>query len=152
MPTKIKASNAVTNAILDAAALYRVPAFRMQSRVLPVIGKGGRSRPMFFGSWTDDLGVLHHSGMADLLLQPRISISKIITESIPGLLPAVPNHDSHFKITVPLWVECKSGTGKLREDQIAFRDYVVKGGAFFLEAHDCADSVIDWFDAFGVTR
>lgn len=142
---KIKASNAIVSAIQDAAALYRVPCFRMQSGAMTVQGDGGRERPMFFGGWTDDLGVLHHSGMSDLLLMPRVSVSSVIA-------PYIPNHDTRLMITVPLWVECKAGTGKLRIEQRAFRDYVLKSGAFFLEAHDCADVVIDWFRKFKVER
>lgn len=144
MTVKIKPSNAVVIAIQEAAALYHVPCFRMQSGAM-LVGESGPKRPMFFGGWRDDLGVLHASGMADLLLQPRVSVSSVIA-------PYVPNHDTQLMITVPLWVECKARTGKLRESQIAFRDYVVKYGAFFLEAHDSADAIIEWFQRFKVTR
>ena len=135
MPTRVNASNAVVGAVCDAAALFNVPAFRMNTRTVEVVGVGGRSRPMFFGQWTDDLGVLHRKGMADLLLTPRIAI-----------------WTDNLKVTVPLWVECKSGSGELEPDQILFRDFVLRGGAYYLEAHDCADVVIQWFSEFGVVR
>lgn len=111
----------------------------------------GRKRPMYFGGWVDDLGITQHSGMADVLLTPRVSVSCVIAGCVPGLIPAT-RERSQVMVPVPLWVECKAGTGELRKAQKTFRDHVVKSGAFFLEAHDCADVVVQWFEQFGVTR
>lgn len=143
MPTKINASNAVVTAISQAAAIYGVPCFRMQSRTFEVAGAGGRKRPMFIGQWTDGYGTIHRCGMPDLLLQPRVNFWRIVTQGNPGL-------SSDLKVTVPLWVECKSGSGVLGLNQRAFRDYVVESGAYYLEAHDSADIVVRWFENFGV--
>ena len=113
--------------------MYRVPAIRMQSRVFTVVGKGGRERPMFTGTWTDDMGEVHHGGLSDVLLMPIIT------------------HNG-CKVTVPLWCECKSGAGTLSKDQRAFQRYVEDNGAFFLECRDSADALLAWFQAHGVVR
>ena len=113
--------------------MYRVPAIRMQSRVFTVPGSGGRERPMMIGTRTDDNGELHYGGLSDVLLMP------IITQN-------------GWKVTVPLWCECKSGVGKLNKDQKAFQMYVEDNGAFFLECRDSADALLAWFHAHGVVR
>jgi hypothetical protein len=133
---KISASNAVLQAIETACAIYGVRCYRMNSRAIQVIGAGGRERPMFFGQWRDQSGIQHKRGMADLLLTPRIRL-----QTSPPT-----------RVCVPLWVECKSGTGELRADQILFRDDVIDSGAFYIEAHDSADAVIQWFNEQGVSK
>jgi hypothetical protein len=138
---KISASNAVVSACEETCHIYRVPVFRMQSRAINVIGVGGRSRPMFMGAWRDGMGVEHKSGMADLLATPQVGYYKRRAEADEPMISAV-----------PLWIECKSGTGKLSDDQIAFREFVEDGGAYFLEIHDSADALLAWFKAFGVQR
>lgn len=139
MPKRVSASNAVGHAIEYTCAIYGVPCFRMQSRAFTVIGAGGRSRPMFMGEWKDENGTVRRKGMADYLLTPRIRIE-------------FPTVKFFFAPTVALWVECKSGTGELSADQILFRDYVLKSGAYYIEAHDSADAVVEWFKDHGVTR
>jgi hypothetical protein len=145
MPTRINPANAAVSAVEQAAALYRVPSFRMQSRTIEVVGAGGRKRPMFMGQWTDELGEVHRKGMADLLLTPRVNLARVLKQAGGVLL-------GNFWIPVPLWVECKSGSGELEPEQQLFRNYVIACGSFYLEAHDCADVVIQWFDEHGVTR
>jgi hypothetical protein len=135
---KVSASNAVVSAIESAAAIYGVRSYRMNSRTFMVPGAGGRERPMFMGQWKDENGETHRQGMADLLLTPRIPV---VTATVGRVL-----------MSVPLWVECKSGSGKLEPEQKLFRDDVTKAGAFYIEAHDSAQAVIDWFTIFGVSR
>lgn len=142
---RTSASNAVVSSVENAAAIYGVRCYRMQSRTVQVKGAGGRERPMFMGAWKDALGVPHYKGMADVLLTPKI---KVLTRSIRnGLLT-----EESFVYAVALWVECKSGTGELRKEQVEFRNDVLAAGAFYIEAHDSADAVIEWFKQMGVAR
>jgi len=130
-------ANSVMNAVEQLAALYRVPTYRMQSRVFDVIAKHGGTRPLLVGRWTDSYGTVHTAGMADLLLTPTISL----------LGPVVVQ-----RVAVPLWVECKAGEGRQTPDQKAFEDHVILCGAHYLLARDCADSVYGWFKLHGVIR
>lgn len=152
---KISKSNAVVGAVIEAAALYDVPRYRMNSRVVTVAGAGGRNRPMFFGEWTDDLGKLQCKGMADVLLTPQIDLLKIFQGGVP-IIPMNQRADILRNITtricVPLWVECKSGSGELSDEQKAFRSHVIMAGAFYLEIHDSADELLKWFEQMGVRR
>jgi hypothetical protein len=152
MAKTISASNAVVNAVEAAASLYGVRCYRMNSRTFTVAGAGGRDRPMFMGQWRDEFGTLYRKGMADLLLTPRIIINQ------PPSLIHVPMNtpagaqSKPFAACVPLWVECKSGSGVLTVEQRAFREDVRKAGAFYIEAHDSADEVIVWFEAMQVRK
>jgi hypothetical protein len=130
---RISAANAVGNAVEEACALYHVPCYRMNSRALTVVGKGGRERPMFFGQWRDRFGTMHRSGMPDYLLTPHVRFLGAAT-----------------KIPIPVWLECKSGTGELTAEQKAFRDDVHLLGIKFLEVHDDASELISWFKAMEV--
>lgn len=134
MSKSSQAANAVLKAVEDVCALYRIPVFRMQSRVFTVIGAKGKKRPMFVGRWKDVQGQMFTSGMADLLLAPRIPCS------------------AHFYGTVFLWVEAKAGKGELTTDQEAFKTFVESQGMYFLECHDSADQLLEWLKAHGVTR
>jgi hypothetical protein len=138
MPTKVNAANAVVSAVEMACALYGVPCYRQQSRAFQVVGKGGRQRPMFIGQWRDETGQLHFAGMADLLLTPQVLWRT--------------QNPCFNRVCVPLWVECKAGSGRLSVDQQAFRDDVLAAGAYYIEAHDSAAPVVDWFEAHGVKR
>ena len=131
--------NANMAAVAEAAALYGVPYYRMQSRTFTVEGAGGRKRPMFAGGWHDRTGIFHAKGMADFLLTPRIKIY-----GIGMLVPVV--------TSVALWVECKAGRDRLSEEQIAFRDDVLSAGAFWLCAEGSCEELIAFFKAHGVTR
>jgi hypothetical protein len=132
MPSRASvAGNSVVSAVEEACALYGVRCYRQQSRAMTVVGAGGRPRPMFVGQWRDRFGTLHTSGMADLLLTPFISQAGCVTA---------------------LWVECKSGTGKLTLEQQLFRDDVQKAGAYWLQVRDSADQVLQWFDDFNVVK
>jgi hypothetical protein len=128
----------VVNAVLNVAALFRVQAYRMQSRQFVVAGEGGRERPFFVGQWNDLDGNHHYAGMSDVLLTPRIKFPIYETHSI--------------RLVVPLWVEAKSGNARLSDEQEAFRDNAIAGGAYWLECRDSADALLAWFEEHGVER
>jgi hypothetical protein len=139
MPRRpISASNAVVNAAEQVAAMYRVRYYRMNTRTFTVVGAGGRERPMFMGAWHNGDGIEYRKGMADLLLTPRIR--------------AWPSVTTPEFIAVPLWCECKSGTGRLSKEQILFRDDVIDAGSFYLQLNDAADELLRWFEEHGVRR
>lgn len=131
-------ANSVVSACETACAINRVPVMRMNSRTFLVPGKGGRERPMFTGEWTDQLGVKRRKGMADLFAMPRIQILQDQTLTI--------------ETTVPLWIECKSGSGILTEEQELFRSFVEYAGAYYILAKDSADAVMAWFKEHRVRR
>ena len=128
----------------------------MNSRTFTVPRGDGTDRPMFMGMWKDEFGIVHRKGMADLLLTPQVPALKL---QPPTALVHIPmNHNTtgglpvEAKITVVLWVECKSGEGVLSKDQREFRDDVRKAGAYYIEAHDDANDVVAWFEKMGVRR
>lgn len=135
MPSKASvAGNSVVSAVEMACALYGVRCYRQQSRAVTVVGAGGRPRPMFIGQWRDRNGALHHGGMPDLLLTPRVTFSR------------------GDEVCLALWVECKAASGKLNGEQKAFKEDVEEAGAYYIECRDSADSVIRWFEAYDVRR
>jgi hypothetical protein len=136
VPSKASvAGNSVVSAVEMACALYGVRCYRQQSRAVTVVGAGGRPRPMFMGQWRDREGTLHFGGMPDLLLTPRVFWD-----------------GGQESATLVLWVECKAGTGRLSEEQQAFREDAQDAGAHYIECRDSADSVIRWFEAYDVRR
>lgn len=141
-PRRISASNAVVNAVMQFAAIYRVPAYRMQSRCFTVTGAGGAERPMFMGQWDDMDGGHHFGGMCDVLLTVTI---KLRTEMSGAQFYAT-------RVQVPLWCECKSGNARLTPEQIKFRDHVLSTGGFWILCHDSADALVAWFREHEVER
>lgn len=144
------AANAVVNAVEQICNLYGVQSTREHSRVIMVPGAAGRTRPMFFGKWIDDNGTVHNSGRADVLARPRV---------IPFSLTGCQNSNTvnsllaeAFRVTVPLWIECKSGDGRLSPDQRAFRAWVEGNGDYYLLIHDDARPLIEWFETHGVKK
>lgn len=122
--------------------------------MINVEGTAGRWRPMFVGQWTDDFGKVHSSGKADLLARPKITVrfhngnpSPASCADPAGLLPA-----GKLLITVPLWIECKSGAGKMTQAQHAFKNWVETNGDTYLLIHDDIQPLIDWFTSHGVQR
>lgn len=142
-------ANAVVNAVIEACGLYRVPVLRMQSRVLTLPDPNRRSgwRAFKVGEWTDEFGEKHSSGMADLLAQPRPTLSMEVVDTAGERMQVNWN-----EVAVPLWIECKSGTGRMTDDQKNFKRFVEGAGAFHICAHDCADEVLAWFKSHGVKR
>lgn len=126
------------SAVEDVCGLFGVPCLRMQSRTFTVPGVGGRERPFFVGEWRDADGVKHRKGMADLLLQPRVSM--LVAVTVKGQELKVP-----LSFTVPLWVECKAGSGKLDAEQEAFRDWVLSIGAAYICVTDSCEELMQWF-------
>lgn len=131
MAKVISASNAVVSSIEQAAMIYGVRSYRMNTRTFQVVGAGGRERPMFMGQWRDRFGTIHFKGMGDLLMTPFVPVAGMC---------------------VALWCECKAGTGRLTGDQQLFREDVEEAGASYLLAHDGPDVVIEWFQKMGVRR
>jgi hypothetical protein len=130
-------ANAVVYAAEQVCGLYGVHFTREQSRMFNVHGTAGRWRPMFFGQWTDNFGKIHRAGKADLLARPRV------------------RHDlalAQVHISVPLWIECKSGASRLTPDQIAFKNWVESNGDSYLLLHDDVRPLIAWFDEHKVTK
>jgi hypothetical protein len=125
-------------AVEDICGLYGVPALRMQSRTFTVKGVGGKDRPFFVGEWKDANGIKHRKGMADFLLQPRVTMH--VAVKVRGEEVKVP-----LSFTVPLWVECKAGTGVLNEDQREFRDWVLSIGAAYICVTDSCEELMEWF-------
>lgn len=132
-------------AVEDVCGFYEVPVLRMQSRVFQVPGVGGRERPFFVGEWVDQLGVKHRKGMADLLLQPKITVTKNITHK--GTQVEIP-----LSFVIPLWVECKSGSGKQTVDQKAFQEWVESIGACYLCVTDSCEPLMEWFKTYKVRK
>ena len=129
------AGNSVVQAVEQACAIFGVRCYRQQSRAVTVVGVGGRPRPMFMGQWRDRNGTLHYAGIADLLLTPNIRWESGFVECVTAL-----------------WVECKAGTGRLTDEQKAFKEDVEEAGAYYIECHDSADQVVQWFLDHGVQR
>lgn len=125
-------------AVEQICGLYGVPATRMQSRTFTVPGVGGRPRPFFVGEWTDTMGVKRRKGMSDWLLQPRITM--LVAVKAKGEQVSVP-----LSWTVPLWVECKAGKGKMDDDQLAFREWVLSIGASHICVTDSCEELMQWF-------
>lgn len=139
------AGNSVMKAVEDVCGLFGVPAIRMQSRTFMVPGVGGRERPFFVGEWTDALGVKRRKGMADMLLQPRVNIT--YEANFKGAKVKIP-----LSFTVPLWCECKAGSGTLSSDQQAFREWVLSIGAAHICVTDSCEQLMEWFRAKNVEK
>ncbi len=123
------AGSGVMRCVEDVCGLYRVPFYRMQSRVFDVVHAARGTRPMVVGKWRDRFGQQHTGGMPDFLLTP--------------VLPTGP--------CVALWVECKEGpSAKLSPEQRAFRDDQEAFGGNWLLVHDGPEALIEWFRQKGV--
>lgn len=132
--------NAVMYAVEQVCGLYGVQVTREQSRVLNV-QTGGRWRPMYFGTWIDDLGQRHTGGKADFLARPRVRVDNALAQ---------------IYISVPLWIECKSregkGNRKTKLEQALFQQWVEKNGDTYLELREDVRPLMAWFEEHGVVR
>lgn len=142
------AANALVNATMQVCSLYGVDYFRMQSRVIQVEGTAGRWRPFYIGTWTDRFGNVHTKGMADLLTRPKITLAFQDNRQHEegNLLLPLPS----LRVTVPLWIECKSGTGRLTPDQKEFKAHVEWNGEHYLEVRDDMRPLMAWFEAHDI--
>lgn len=131
------AANALVYAAVQVCGLYGVQVTREQSRMFNVQGASGRWRPMFFGEWTDNFGKIHRKGKSDLLARPRILAQGPICNK---------------RLSVPLWIECKTGKGRMEIDQIEFKNWVESNGDNFILLHDDVRPLISWMDAHGVEK
>jgi hypothetical protein len=135
------AANSVVYTAEQVCALYGVQVTREQSRMFNVQGTAGRWRPMFVGQWTDNFGKIHRAGKADLLARPQVNA---IMLSYGNTIAT--------NISVPLWIECKSGEGRMTPDQIAFKNWVESNGDAYLLLLDDVRPLIAWFDERGVEK
>lgn len=147
-------ANAVVYTVEQVCGLYGVQYTREQSRVINVEGTAGRWRPMFVGQWTDDFGKVHSSGKADILARPRIALPYMsdIDQKLAFANGCLFPVSWHRYVAVPLWIECKSGAGKMTPAQHAFKNWVETNGDTYLLIHDDIQPLIDWFTAHGVQR
>lgn len=136
------AGNGVMKAVEDVCNLYDVPVTRMQSRTFTVPGKGGKERPFFVGEWIDRMGVKRRKGMADLLAQPSVCLGVLTGKK----------ELSTTTVTIPLWIECKAGTGKLTGDQQAFKEWVDEIGAAYLCVTDSCEELLNFFKHYDLRR
>ena len=154
------AGNGIMRAVIDYCHLYRVPFFRMQSRTFQVVGAQAKTRPMFTGEWTDLDGQVRRKGMADLLLMPQVTITigglvdKTAFDSLPEELRKIitATYEGRASVTVPLWVECKAGAGKLTPDQQKFKAYVEAIGAYYLLVENNPEILLYWLTSHGVVQ
>jgi hypothetical protein len=139
--------NAVMYAVEQVCALYGVQVTREQSRQFNVQGAAGRWRPMFFGTWVDHFGRKRNKGKADFLARPRI-----LSDLGHALVGDGPISTNAFRLSVPLWIECKSLKGKQTPDQAAFQQWVERNGDGYLLLREDVRPLIIWFEAHGVTK
>lgn len=144
-----KASNAANSLVYTAeqvCALYGVQVTREQSIRLnvPMPGDSRGWRPIFIGQWKDNFGTVHRAGRADLLARPRVVLP--ITGDLVEVLA------KHFRISVPLWIECKTGEGRMTPEQIAFKNWVESNGDAYLLLHDDVRPLLEWFESHGVEK
>lgn len=143
-----EAANAVVYSVEKVLDLYGVDYTREQSRCV-MVQDDRRScgfRPLYFGEWKDAAGNLHRKGKSDLLARPRVPLVMWTPYSDFATLPDAP------LITVPLWIECKSGKGRMESDQIAFKNWVESNGDAFLLIHDDVRPLIAWLDSNSVKK
>ena len=149
-----QAENPTMYAVEQVCGLYGVQVTREQSRTFTVESRG-RWRPMFFGQWTDEFGK-RRFGKADFLARPRVKIAQIGDGVITafGKVAGITAMSQH--VSVPLWIECKSLTGKTNSktklDQAAFKAWVTKNGDAYLRVQEDVRPLIAWFDAHGVVK
>ena len=143
------AANAMVYAAEKVCGLYGVQFTREQSRTINVEGTAGRWRPMFFGMWTDGFGKIHRAGKADVLARPRVRLAAVALANRWDIGQDAP---ATMYTTVPLWIECKTGAGRLKPDQIAFKNWVESNGDFYLLLHDDVRPLMEWFEERGVEK
>ena len=151
-----QAENPTMYAVEQVCGLYGVQVTREQSRAFTV-ESGGRWRPMFFGEWTDEFGK-RRFGKADFLARPRVRLPFMEpsdVEDARALNMPLPPVFYRWQ-SVPLWIECKSLTGKTNSktklDQAAFKAWVTKNGDAYLRVQEDIRPLIAWFDAHGVVK
>lgn len=108
----------VQSAILEYLAIEKVWHVRLNSRTVRLPGRGGKERPVFFGS----------PGMADILATPTIVVGSA---------------GDDYTAPLPLWIECKGPNGKQTPDQKLFEESVIGAGHFYLLARGL-DDVREW--------
>jgi hypothetical protein len=124
-------------AVEQVCGLYGVQCTREQSRTFNVQGAAGRWRPLFIGQWTDSFGKIHRQGRADFLARPRIRFDNALIQTY---------------VSIPLWIECKSITGRQTPDQAAFQRWVQANGDYYMLLREDVRPLMTWFDEHGVVK
>lgn len=139
-----EAANAVVYSVEKVLDLYGVDYTREQSRcvMVPDNHRSCGFRPLYFGEWKDSSGELHRKGKPDILARPRIP------QPPRGLAD---EHPARF-ITTPLWIECKSGKGRMSTDQIQFKNWVESNGDSFILIHDDVRPLLLWLEMMNVKK
>jgi len=153
MSQRSEEANAVVWAVEKILDLYGVQHTREQSRVVMVEGAAGRFRPMYFGKWVDDNGMVHTSGRADILARPKITIAipwpaDYVYREGEVRTPLPPS----VVVSVPLWIECKSGAKKASAEQRFFAAWVKSNGDHYLLIRDDTRPLEAWLQAHGVRK
>jgi hypothetical protein len=99
----------VLKGVTDLLTVERIWWMRMNTRVVDVVGRNGKTRPMFFG----------RKGCADIVSTPRCRRSQ--------LAPLI------------LWIECKAPGEVQREEQEHFQAEVEAAGHHYIVAHSSDD-------------
>jgi len=127
-PPRVKGSETATvRAILDYLRFRGYLAFRMNSRVVMMPGKGGRLAPYRMG------GV---KGMADIIGMVPWCAAVGFHGPYPGQGHGC---DPRYHIARALCIEVKSWDGKPTPEQTAFLASVVKAGGIAFIARSVAD-------------
>lgn len=95
--------------------MERIWHCRMQSRALQVPGKGGKLRPMFFGT----------VGMADILATPLVERENGACQ--------------RYTEPVMLWIECKAEDGRQTAAQKEFEREVTEADHHYIVARSIDD-------------
>jgi hypothetical protein len=139
-----EAGNAVMVAVEQVLDFYGVQHTREQSRVVTVPrGDGQGFRPMYFGKWIDNQGDVHTGGRADILARPKLPMRAILLNG---------EHWPADFVSVPLWIECKSGSGSQRREQREFQAWVTSNGDYYLLIRDDVNPLLEWLKARGVRK
>jgi hypothetical protein len=107
----------IQRAIMDLLAAERIPAWRMNSGVMAGEHKG-KKRFVRFGE----------KGMADILAAPRGPRNPIT---------------GYYGSRLFLWIEVKTATGVVSDEQISFHHHVIGNGMNYIVARS-VDDVIEW--------
>jgi len=148
--------NAVMYAVEQVCGLYGVQVMREQSMRYNVQKANGTWRPIFIGQWTDNCGQIHRAGKADFLARPRISIAPEMLDCRDGIVTPYGTVAgvtvTKRRVSIPLWIECKSLTGRASTEQLFFKKYVEANGDAYLLLREDVRPLIAWFDAHGVEK
>lgn len=121
----------IQRAVLDLLTVTRVWHVRLNSRTVMMPGRGGKTRPVFFGA----------PGMADILAMPMRRFSEAEAEM---------SFAAGASAVMPLWIECKAEKGKQSDQQKEFERSVIEAGQSYIVARS-SDDVLEWMKKNGAS-